>query len=353
MKPSKVTIPDKLIDQFLLDLDKIPISTEGSPIKYNTAKLIDILRVKEIEEICNGSPEEFKLVNDIDIEYGAVVRDIVHEKDLEKSIDEYHALERKLEKTIPEDLYVYSRQAALSVKALYYYKAKQWDKTIAITKECIALNDYLVQQGMHTLNLRVFEQNKNISRTYFRAGRVEEGYALLFNLFNYTFNGVSEGLFGNMFNLPEYWKHATVVRETYTYEMFLMIVEDMIRFNLHKYDDFLPNDWYSKLDFEVDNVNRQVIYNWIYVNNELRKGNYEEFFDCITFYFNQPVSQYYDMLKIALLLDTEKLIRLSNYPKKVEATEKIRTYIEQKIEPFERLRKKVLENGFPKVAQLS
>ncbi len=342
-----------LFDQFLTDLPQFPVSSTTPTVQYDTGKLIKILQKKEVMDICGVQEAELDVVDAIDIELGKVVRDLVMGKDPQQAIDTYHKMEKRIENEVPDVLYLYSRQGALSVKSLYYYKIGEWQKAITITLECIALNDYLIQQGIHTLNLRVYEQNKNISRIHFRAGQFEEGHRLLNNLFDYMLNGNDKPLHGNVFKHPLYWQKVPIIRETYAYEMFNMIVEDMIRFHIDKTDQLFPSDWYKGLEFEVDNPNRQVLYNWIYVNNQLQNGDLEGFFESLKVYFEMDISQYYDILKIALLLEVTKLIQQSNYPNKTNALLQIEQFIDEKIETQERLRKKVIELCFRKNKHLT
>ncbi|MFK8010005.1 MAG: hypothetical protein AB8H03_26865 [Saprospiraceae bacterium] len=349
MEITKTKTTQSLVDQFLSNLESFPESVKDTTIQYDLSKLVSILREKEIKEICKVGQEGFDQVDKIDIEFGPIVKDLVFEADLEKSIQEYLVLENKIELEVSGDLYIFAKQLALSVKSLYYYKSKQWDEAIAVTIECIALNDYLIHLGMYTLNLRVIEQNKNISRILLRAGKTEAGFEILKNLFHYMFNGVSNNLNGSILNYKEFWEKVPILRESYTYQMFCMIIEDIIRFNFKSPNEYYPNEWYKDLDFEVNSPDRQLIYNWIYINNQLTKGDYHDFFDSINYYFSQPTSHDYDILKISLLIELSKFISNSEYQGQKEALKKLEDYCLNQFNTYERLRNDIKKHHFKKI----
>lgn len=340
------TLNVRPVQKFIDEIDDFP-SSANTPISgYNTNKLVIILREKEVLSSCNATTEDWDRLNNIDASFGSVVRDLVKEVNLEGSYKEYLELERKIEDLVSGRLYIYAKQAALSVKALYFYKNGDFEKGIAATVECIALNEFLIKAGIGTLNLRCFEQNKNISRILLKSERKKEGYELLYNLLNYLLNGVEKNLYGNLFKESGYWSIVPILRETYAYELFPMLAEDMIRFNLKDSVGLLPNEWYLNLDFEVTTPSRQVIYNWIYINKQLHHGNHDEYFDSLMYFFQQPMSAFYDMLKISLLIDLSKVVK-SNYRKDEETiSRKIRKYLMEKMTANEKLRRSLIEHLF-------
>lgn len=340
----KNTLSTALIDQFLIALEGFGDSSQTATVQYNTGKLIDILREKEVFDVCQVTREKYDAVNEIDIKLGKVVKDIVFETHLDESYKEYLTFEAQIERETAGDLYIYAKQGALSVKSLYFYKAQNWDKAIDFTVECVALNDYLVHRGMSSLNLRIFEQNKNISRILYKSGRNEEGAILLNHLFNYLLNGVNNGLYGSIFHHPEYWEKVPIIRETYAYELVCMIVEDMIWF----YPDsrkLYPMDWYEGLDFEVDNPNRQVIYNFMYINRQMHSGNYDDLVDSLIYYFEQPISIYYEIFKVSLLVDFIKLVRSSDHPDIERVEARVQRFLFDHVKMTDRMKKYLSEKS--------
>lgn len=334
------------INQFFSQVDSFPSSVDVSITEYNTLKLIKILQEKEVMNACGITKNDFDYVSSVDIEFGKLTNDILKQTNLARSIEEYNELEHKMENTISGNLFLYAKQGALSVKALYYYKNKEYDKAITVTLECIALNEHLIELGIGTLYLRCIEQNKNISRVFFRDNKIESGYTLINNLLDYLFNGTEKNLFGNLVRYKDYWKRSPILRETYTYELFQLFAEDMIRFNLQNKVDFLPNQWYLNLDFEVNTSDRQIIYNWIYINKQLHEGNYKEYFDSITYFFQQPISLYYDMLKISILIDLTKVVRNSDYSEKEIIMAKLNMCLQEKLNSHKTLRESLSKSIF-------
>lgn len=340
----KNTLSVAHIDQFISALETFGDSSLTATVQYNTGKLIDILREKEVFDVCKVSREQYDHANAIDLKLGKVVRDLVFETNIEDSYKEYLILEEQIEREFSGDLYIYAKQGALSVKSLYYYKAQNWDKAIDFTVECIALNDYLVHRGMPSLNLRIFEQNKNISRVLYKSGKNAEGGILLNHLFNYLLNGVNNSLYGSIFHHAEYWEKVPLIRETYAYELVCMIVEDMIWF-YPDMTELYPMDWYEGLDFEVDNPNRQVIYNFMYINRQMHAGNYEELIDSMIYYFEQPISIYYEIFRASLLLDFIKLVRLSDHPEKEQVESRIQQFLFDHVKMTDRMKKFLSEKS--------
>lgn len=336
---------DQLLAPFIDRIDDFAGSQLVAAGQYDTAKLAGILREKEIFSVCKTTQAQLDLVNQIDTGFGKVVKELVAARHLDASYEEYLEMERHIEEVVQGDLYIFSRQVALSVKALYFYKKGAFDKAISATLECIVMNEYLIRQGMGTLNLRCFEQNKNISRTLMRQGKTEEGYCLIFNLLNFLLTGVSRGLHGSLFADENYWNIVPVLREAYASELFSMFSEDMIKFNSGNKTDFLPNCWYMDLDFEVTTPARQIIYNWIYINKQLSEGNYGEYIDSMTYFFEQPMSASYDVMKMSLLVDFMKVTRRYMPEEGDRVKEKISGFILDKMKWNERVRRYVVEHA--------
>ena len=335
---------DYLLMQFVDQIDTFPSSELVPIVTYDTGKLINILREKEVIEVCRVTKDDFEVVNQIDIAFGKVVKDLVAERHLQASYQEYLEMERDLENKVCGDLYIYAKQAALSVKALYFYKNGESRKAISTTLECIVLNEYLITLGMGTLNLRCFEQNKNISRILLKSKDTETGYSLIFNLLNYLLNGTEKNLYGNLFKDKNYWNIVPILRETYAYELFSMFSEDMIRFYSSDKSSFLPNTWYLDLDFDVNTPARQMIYNWIYINKQLAERNYEEYINSMIYFFEQPASVFYDVMKLVLLIDLTKLARQFHCKENI-VSGKVAAYISEKLRCNEKIRKYVVEHA--------
>ena len=334
------------LNKLLDEIHSFPMSLDISVTKYNTGKLIGILQEKEVIDICKVTKEDFDYANSIDLELGGVINKLFKEKDHSNAYSDYLALEKKIESTTTGNLFLYIKQGALSVKALYHYKNGEYEYAKNLTLECIVLNEYLIEQGIGTLNLRCFEQNKNISRILLRANKTEEGHDLLNNLLTYLLSGKEKNLFGNLFKDKNYWNKVPILRETYAYELFPMIAEDMIRFNIQDKLNYLPNEWYLNLDFDVNTSERQIIYNWIYINNQLQKGDYDEYIDSLIYFFQQPMSLFYDVLKISLLIDLVKVIKKEYFVDAEVTINKLKDYLFNKLIYNLKFRELVSKNLF-------
>jgi hypothetical protein len=338
---------EQFIDNLLLNIDGFPKSMEDNSTKFFRSKEEHLNKVlfEELEVVCGASKTECQLLLDKLNGFGLerVVKNLVNGDNLEKSLMEYIDIENKVETEVPSNLFLFAKQSVLSLKALYYYKKKNWNRALVTTLECNALNDYLVQQGVHSLVTRVFEQNKNISSILLRERKFDSAYSLLFNLFNYLLNGTNKGLYGNIFSSNYLWEKMKMVREAYISQMFMVIVADTVRFNLYKKDDFLPSKWYLNLKFKANNTNRKVLSNWIYVNKKLRENNHNEFLISLIDFLNQPISQHYDILKISLIIELNKFIQKNSYSNKTLLLDKLSLYLKEKLTGQVRIREVLIK----------
>ncbi len=327
------TLEYEKIEDFLCLIPSFPKSIERSFFEEDKMKLFESLHEKELEEICGMNKEDSIRIDNIRKELTEIVKELLSKNmDLDDSFKKYLAIEQEVENSFLGNQYLYVKQRTLTVKALYYYKIEDFNKSFVFTLEATALMEYLIKQGMYTLTTRCFEQNKNISRIYFTSNQMELGNKTANSLMCYLFNGeYNEGLFGSIFKNNFYWSKNPEVREYFAYEAFISIVESNIKSNLNNHVDFLPNEWNRDLNFGIDNPDRQIIRNWISVNEHLKNGNYEKYFDSLTSFFQQPYNKRYDILKISLLIDLTKLVNKLNVENKELITEKINDFFYHKI----------------------
>ncbi|QGK75418.1 hypothetical protein [Flavobacterium sp. SLB02] len=329
----KTTLEYEKIEEFLCLIPSFPKSIDIPFFDEDKEKLFMDLHRKELKEICGINKEDTTSDDNILKKLTEIVKELLSKNtNLDDTFKKYLAIEQEIESSSLGNQYIYEKQRALSVKALYYHKIKNFNKAIVFTLECIALIEYLLQQGMYTLSTRCFEQNKNISRVYFKSNQIELGNKTAKSLMCYLFNGEhKEGLFGSVFKNNFYWTKNPDAREYFAYDTFISIAEDMVRSNLNNHLDFFPNEWNIDLNFEIDNPNRQIIRNWISVNEHLKNLNYEEYFDSLTYFFQQSYNKHYDILKISLLIDLTKLIIKLDFENKEFMTEKINDFFNHKI----------------------
>jgi hypothetical protein len=321
------------IKDFLYLIPSFPKSIDTPLLEEDKNKLLMTLHQKELMEVCGISKEKIANCDNILEKLVKIVNELLSaNENLNDSFKKYLEIEQEIEGSFSGNQYIYAKQRALSVKALYYHKIKNFDKAFVFTLECVALVEYLLKQGMYTLNTRYFEQNKNISRIYFKNNQLELGNKTAKSLMCYLFNGEQkEGLFGNIYKDNLYWSKNPEIREFFAHEAFTSVTENMVRSNLNNHLDFFSNEWYIDLNFEISNPDRQIIHNWISINRHLKNLNYEEYFDSLTCFFQQSYNKFYDILKISLLIDLTKLINKLNFENKEFITEKINVFFNHKI----------------------
>jgi hypothetical protein len=324
------TLEIEKIEQFVCLIPSFPESIDASFFEEDKEKLFMALHEKELKKVCG---------NDI-VNHEVVLKKLSEtakglmsgNNNINDTFKKYIKLEQEIESGFSGNQYIYVKQRALSVKALYYYKIKNFQKALVFTIECNALIEYLLHQGMYTLSTRCFEQNKNISRVYFRNNQIDLGNKTANSLMCYLFNGeYRTGLFGSIFYNNFHWSKNTDLREFFAYEAFTNITENIVRSNLNNNLDFLPNEWYIDLNFELGTPERQLIHNWISINKYLKNGNYDEYFDSLISFFQQAYNKHYDILKISLMIDFTKFLHKLNLENKEFITGKINDFFTYKI----------------------
>jgi hypothetical protein len=329
----KTTLENEKIEQFLCLIPSFPKSIDTPFFEEDKLKMFMALQQMELKEICGINKEDTTSPDNVLKKLTEIVKELISKNiNLDDSFKKYLEVEQEIESSFLGKQYIYVKQQALSVKALYYYKIKNFDKAFVFTLECIVLIEYLLNQGMYTLSTRYFEQNKNISKVYFKSNQMELGNKTAKSLMCYLFNGEhKEGLFGSVFNNNFYWSKNSGIREYFAYETFTSVAENMVMSNLNNHLDFLPNEWFIDLNFGIDNPDRQIIHDWISVNKHLKYLNYEEYFDSLTYFFQQSYNKHYDILKISLLIDLTKLITKLDFENMELITENINDFFNHKI----------------------
>jgi len=187
---------NNLITNFLESLTDSPLSSSESTMLYNSGKLLEILQDKELETL-KFKPEELRAARLLSAEFGSLTSRFNNK--IEGAFDQYNSLEINELKNFTGYLYLYVKQWALSVKALYYYRTSDFNSASNFTLECIALNEILIRKGLSTLVLRCAEQNRNIARIFIASKKYTQGYSLAGDILVYLLNGEPRKLLGTVF----------------------------------------------------------------------------------------------------------------------------------------------------------
>lgn len=331
-----------LLDKLLVECHELPPSTRESPMLYNYNKLMNILQKKEIFGLVQNQ-ETIDKAHMLSGKFAGITRSIVTGSGSgEEPLAAYNDLELQIEESLTGSMYIFAKQWGLSVKALYHYKHKNYDKAFDYSLECVILNEYLIREGIFTLLFRSAEQNKNITRILFRSGNWEAGAASAKDLLNYLLNGEPGALHGEVFEEKRYWNEMPYVREGYAYECFRAMVSLVIHLekgNLPNVPDLFPQV-FGDLTFDVNTPDRQILHNWIYIKTLFQSGSYENFLVEFLDFMNDPKSKVYDILKIDLFLDIVKLLKKGEqYPNEEALLREINSFLETHLDVHEYLKK--------------
>lgn len=334
------------LEKLLYDCDSFPASTTTSTMLYNYARLLAILQDKEIQQF-DPTPGANERVYVLTRQFGTIASNIVR-KVATNPLEEYQRLEQTVEHELAGNMYLYAKQWGLSVKALYYYKQSDYQKGIDFSLECIALNDYLIRLGVHTLLFRSAEQNRNISRILFRKQDWVAAAGLAKDLLRYLFQGQAGKLHGTIFSNHAYWEKNEYVREGYAYECFRAFVSQMIQIERANMTES-PDIFYllfDGLEIDITSPDRLIIANWLEIKRAYKNGNYTAFISDFIEYMMEPMSQLYDILKISLFLDVKQYVHDSDFQKKDTLVVKIKKHLDEKLNISENLKKDLGAKNF-------
>ena len=291
----------KFLNKFLYDLESFPSPIKKPISQYNVRELRKILHFKELEEILGIDKSVIEYLDEVEMEFGKLLPEILKGKDCLK---EYLHIENQINNKLDGYSYIYIKQSALSIKSLIYYKKGLFNEAINATQECIILNEFLVNKGIKTLNTRIYEQIKNISKVYHKIGDHNKAIDIISNLFKhlYTGNKTSIGNYTTIVNNIEIWEKTPIIREIYINDLFLLYLKEFMNFKNNLVNEKLNEiSWINDLDFEVFTDERKFVYNWIYIQKSFNDKRYLDFLDGLDYFFNDEMSDYYNLLKINLL----------------------------------------------------
>ncbi|MBT2562524.1 hypothetical protein [Pedobacter sp. ISL-64] len=320
------------LDKLLEKCNHFPASTKVSNMVYNFNKLMNILQKKEVFGLV-GNQQLIDQTHSLSMRFMPIAQDIVTAGSKAPSLEAYDLLQEEIEQTLSSDMYVFAKQWGLSVKALHFYKLGNYDKAFDFSLECVILNDYLIQQGLFTLLFRAAEQNKNISRVFFRSGQWEKGAQLGKDLLSYLFNGKKGCLYGKIFADKAVWKEIPYVREGYAYECFNALVSLMIHFERRsaKEEKDVFGKMFKGLRFKINTPDRQILAHWIYIKELYYNQNYTRFLSELIQFMQEPTSIQFDILKISILSDAVKLASTPDYPNSVALMDKLNVLLETEL----------------------
>lgn len=318
-----------MMDDLLRAWDSFPASSERPSLPYNYYMLQSMVQKKEMAPFCTIEDyhRSMEFVRKFE-EITTLVR-----TDRDAAIRCYQDTEQAVEKELSGLLYLFTRQWGLSVSALYYYKEMNYRRAIAQTFEGIALSEYLVKAGVHTLLFRTAEVHRNLYKLFFKTGEWDKGAELAADVLTYLLNGESKGLYGSIFTERTYWDLLPYLREAYMYEYFKGLV-----IMLNEYKECGENEKVQLfqrilggLEFEVNTQDRLIIYNWIYLKRCYISGDRSEFLQGFISFMKEEMSYVYDVLKISLFQDVRTMLWKSSPANKDEHLRLLQMHFEHKL----------------------
>ncbi len=201
-----------------------------------------------------------------------------------------------------------------------------------------------MHSGTYNLNTRCFELIKNVAKVYLKENKQEEGYEIIRNLLDYIFNGnYHSNLIATFTKHKVFFEETPILREDYGLSIFIEILENTIFSGVVIGNSFLPNQWFIKLEIEVDTLEKQILYNFIHIEQKRQEKKYNEYIDAIHYFFEQEYSSLFDPLKVYLLFNYYQLTKKNNSDGEWNK-EEIVNFIQNKIIINKKLKEKVISN---------
>lgn len=316
MESTEMHLNDSGLAKLLNEIEKFPSSLNESTMLYNFNKLLVILQEKELVGLVKDK-DMISLAHNLSHKFNSISQKINRKSTGNAQILAlYKKAQNEIENKLSGPLYIFATQWGLSVLALYYYKNGNYNNAINKSLECIILSEQLIRTGISTLLFRAAEQNKNIMRVLFRSSDWKIAANFAHDFLKYLFNGNCKLQNGKIFFEKKYWNQNVYVREGYSYECFRSIVSLTIR--LEKRSDVKSKELFmiifSDLCFEVNNSDREIIFQWLQLKRLFYSGEHGKFEKEFVEFMKIPISKIYDILKISLILDAQKIFIDPDFP---------------------------------------
>jgi len=147
---------------------------------------------------------------------------------------------------------------------------------------------------------------------------------------NYLLNGEPGILHGKIFADRSIWGAVPYVREGYAYQCFRSMVSLMINYEIKNpnLESKLFPRIFADLEFDVHNLDRQIIHDWLCIKKQFLSGDWENFVNGFIEFMDEPKCKLYDILKINSFMDVIKLVESSSYRRKSDLMRIIGQYLE-------------------------
>jgi len=234
----------------------------------------------------------------------------VMNNNVKEGIKWYRAFERVIRLDFEGLEYLYLKQWAISVEALYYYKIKKNRLAFSLTLECISLNEMLIKEGIPSLLFRSIEQNKNISKILFKKGEKQNAFRLKRSLLEYFVDGHSENLYGQALYDSNLWNKYPLVREGFAYGYFAELVYELATIKQDQEDYFSSVFRSMKIK---EPANCHIIYDWIELKRFWYDGDFENFLLGFIKYMAKETMTTLDFIKVSLIADVKLLLTKANH----------------------------------------
>jgi tetratricopeptide (TPR) repeat protein len=232
----------------------------------------------------------------------------------------------------------------LSGLAYYYFRKKDFDKAIEYTVQEIQETEVIEHMGATSLHYRRTGHVLNLIKIFKATNDTSKAIPLFLGALSYLLNGDSTlmpigGWNSDLLNFIPY------VRQRCFDIFFIDAVDTLIHYQA---DEDHKNTLIEKLfmqipDFEPQNNNQAMHYNWLYLQRQFYQKNYGEFIkDCIEF-CQMPFDNSFDSLKLSLLANIIKVSRthLEGTNLQQQLIGKINTFIQTKLASPDHLKNNV------------
>lgn len=264
--------------------------------------------------------------------------------DLEEGYNKFESVKTASEK-LSEKAHQYVKLYYLSGLAYYYFRKKDFDKAISYTLQEIQETEVIEHMGATSLHYRRTGHVLNLIKIFKATNDIQKAIHLFLGTLSYLLDGNATLMPAGGWN-SDLLNFIPYVKQRCFDIFFIDAVDTLINYQADdESKEILIEKLFMKLpDFEPQNNNQAMHYNWLYLQRQFyQKKNYEEFIKDCSEFCQMPFDNSFDSLKLSLLANIIKVshTHLEGTTLQKKLISKINNFIHTKLASPEHLKNNV------------
>ncbi|MES2518849.1 MAG: hypothetical protein V4585_12120 [Bacteroidota bacterium] len=267
-----------------------------SPIEYNLFKVF-------------FGEQEYKKALSLVLEAQEAIKKCKAD-DLEGGYEKFQEVKRKSEQ-LSEKAKQYVTLYYLSGIAYYHFRRKDFDQAINYTLREIQETESIENKGATSLHYRRTGHVINLIKIFKASHQAEKAIPLFLGSLKYLLNGNADLMPKGGWN-SELLNFIPYVRQRSFDIFFIEAVDTLINLQAdNEHQELLFRTLFMEIpDFEPQNNNQAMLYNWLYLQRLYHQKNYLDFVKDCTEFCQTPFDNSFDSLKLSLLANIIQISQL-------------------------------------------